>query len=340
MYERYSRQILFDGIGSSGQEQLRESRVTIIGCGALGSAQAEMLARAGVGYLRIVDRDFVEVSNLQRQTMFTEHDASERIPKAAAAVKRIKEINSDIKAEAEILDVNRSNIERLIIDADLVLDGTDNFSTRYLINEACIKHKKNWIYGAAVGSYGLTMVIRPYTTPCLRCIFDEPPPPASSPTCDTAGVIMPIIYVVAALQISEALKLLTGQLDNLHQSLMQFDLWRNEWRRVGTGRRSADCQTCGLNRFDLLDADVESESVAVLCGRNAVQISPSILTTINLIELAERLRKFGEVKVNQYLLKFNIEDYELTIFKDARLIVRGTDDETKARSLYAKYVGI
>src|SRR3979409_625083 len=228
MNERYSRQILFKGIGKEGQRRLHQSRALIVGCGALGSAHAESLARAGVGKLRIADRDFVEASNLQRQTMFTERDAAERMPKAVAAANHIGEINGEIAVEPEITDVNHSNIESLIKDCDVVLDGTDNFATRYLINDACVKHEINWIYGAAVGSYGVTMTIQPNDSPCLRCVFPEAPAVASAPTCDTAGVIMPIINVVAAVQVSEALKLLTGQLDQLHNSLMQLAVDSNE----------------------------------------------------------------------------------------------------------------
>ena len=242
--ERYSRQILFSGIGQEGQRRLAQSRALIVGCGALGSAHAESLARAGVGRVRIVDRDFVEASNLQRQTRFTERDAAERMPKAIAAANHIREISRDVEVEPEIADVNYSNIERLISDCDVVLDGTDNFATRYLINDACVKHQTNWIYGAAVGSYGVTMTIRPNDSPCLRCIFPEAPAAASAPTCDTAGVIMPIINIVAAVQVSEALKLLTGQEKDLHNSLMQFDVWRNEWRRISIGDPVADCPTC------------------------------------------------------------------------------------------------
>src|SRR5712692_7188218 len=253
--DRYSRQILFDGIGKEGQNCLLNSRALIIGCGALGSAQAESLARAGVGRVRIADRDFVEFSNLQRQTMFTESDAQERLPKAIACANHIREINSEIEVEPEIVDVNYSNIERLIQGCDVVLDGTDNFATRYLINDACVKHNVNWIYGAAVGSYGVTMTIRPNETPCLRCVFPEAPPAASAPTCDTAGVIMPIISIVAAVQVSEALKLLTGCSKSLHSSLLQFDVWRNEWRRISIGERSPDCSTCAARRFETLEAD-------------------------------------------------------------------------------------
>src|ERR1043165_4970167 len=238
--DRYSRQILFSGIGREGQSRLAGARILIIGCGALGTAQAESLARAGAGTLRIVDRDFIEFSNLQRQTMFTESDALERLPKVIAAANHLREINSDIVVEPEIADVNYSNVERLIHNCDLVIDGTDNFATRYLINDACVKHRVNWIYGAAVGSYGVTMTIRPGQTPCLRCLFPEAPPAASAPTCDTAGVIMPIINIVASVQVAEAFKLLTGQLEALHRSLMQFDVWRNEWRRIVVGNPNPD----------------------------------------------------------------------------------------------------
>src|SRR6266704_511686 len=255
MNERYSRQILFSGIGIEGQRRLRDARVLIIGCGALGSAQAESLARAGVGQLRIADRDFVETSNLQRQTMFTEDDAAERLPKAIACANHIGKINSEITVEPEVSDVNHSNIERLIAECDVVLDGTDNFATRYLINDACVKHNVSWIYGAAVGSYGVTMTIRPNESPCLRCVFPEAPAVASAPTCDTAGVIMPIINIVAAVQVSEALKLLTGQEKELHNSLMQFDVWRNEWRRISSGELVTDCPTCSQQEFATLDPD-------------------------------------------------------------------------------------
>lgn len=338
MNERYSRQILFSGIGEEGQRRLQQSRVLIVGCGALGSAQAESLARAGVGRIRIADRDFVEASNLQRQTMFTERDASERIPKAVAAARHVGEINQEVAVESEIVDVNHSNIERLINDCDVVLDGTDNFATRYLINDACVKHDVNWIYGAAVGSYGVTMTIQPHQTPCLRCVFEEAPPAASAPTCDTAGVIMPIISIVASVQVAETLKLLTGQDERLHGALMQFDVWQNEWRKINPGSPSPDCPTCGLANFATLDA-AAGDFAAVLCGRNAVQISPAESTQIDFEQLAERLRVTGEVKFNEYLLRFRTGDFEVTVFQDARSIIRGTSEIKTARSLYAKYIG-
>ncbi len=336
--ERYSRQILFSGIGAAGQERLRNARALIVGCGALGSSHAEALSRAGVGRLRIADRDFVEASNLQRQTMFTESDAAERLPKAIAAANHIAAVNSDIVVEPEVVDVNHSNIESLIDDCDVVLDGTDNFATRYLLNDACVKHEVNWIYGAAVGSYGVTMTVRPHQTPCLRCVFEEAPPAASAPTCDTAGVIMPIISVVAAVQITEALKLLTGQVEELHQSLMQFDVWRNEWRKINPGAPQADCPTCALGRFETLKATA-GEFAAVLCGRNAVQISPANAGKVDFAGLSERLKPNGQVKFNDYLLRFSSGEFEMTVFRDARAIIRGTDEITTARSLYAKYIG-
>jgi molybdopterin-synthase adenylyltransferase len=335
--DRYSRQILFNGIGEEGQRRLTTARVLIVGCGALGSAHAESLARAGVGQLRIVDRDFVEPSNLQRQTMFTESDAEKRLPKAIAAANHLRQVNSEIEIDPHVTDLNYSNIEQLIVACDVVIDGTDNFSTRYLINDACVKHNITWIYGAAVGSYGVTMTIRPHQTACLRCVFEEAPPAASAPTCDTSGVIMPIINIVSAVQVTETLKLLTGRIEDLHGSLMQFDVWRNEWRRIGTGAPRPECLTCGLARYETLSR--AAEGAAVLCGRDAIQISPAQPTRINFPSLAERLRRLGEVKFNEYLLRFKTGKFELTVFQDARSIIRGTDEIATARSLYAKYIG-
>ena len=339
MNERYSRQILFQPIGANGQEKLLNSRVLLVGCGALGAAHAEMLARAGVGKLRIVDRDYVEYTNLQRQTLFSEADAKERLPKAIAAKNRIAQINSETRVEAIVADVNHSNVENLIKDCDLVLDGTDNFQIRYLINDACVKLEKTWIYGAAVSSYGTTMTVFPSETPCLRCIFEEMPSAGSAPTCDTAGVIMPIIASVSAIQVSEALKILTGNIDRLHKSLIQIDVWQNDWRKIKLGKPNADCECCGKRNFEFLEAD-SIEFSAVLCGRNAVQIAPPRAAQINLQNLAEKLKNLGETKLNEYLLRFNIDEYELTVFRDGRAIIRGTDDVSAARSIYAKFVGV
>lgn len=339
MNERYSRQILFQPIGKDGQEKLAKSRVLLVGCGALGASHAEILARAGVGFLRIVDRDFVEFTNLQRQTLFSESDAKERLPKAVAAKDRLAKINSEIEVEAIVADINYSNIEDFIKDCDLVLDGTDNFQTRYTVNDACVKLKKSWIYGAAVSSYGVTMTIIPGETPCLRCIFEEMPDAGSSPTCDTAGVIQPIIASVSAIQTTEALKILTGKTEDLHRSLIQIDVWQNDWRKIKLGAPNADCETCGKKNFEFLDAE-SVEFSAVLCGRNAVQISPPKPTDLDLPALAEKLKNLGEVKQNEYLVRLTIDENELTIFRDARAIIRGTDDVSTARSLYAKFVGV
>ena len=338
MDTRYSRQILFPPISKVGQEKLLKSRVLLVGCGALGAAHAEVLARAGVGFLRIVDRDFVEFTNLQRQTLYSESDAKERLPKAIAAKNRLAQINSEIEIEAIVEDVNHSNIESFIKDVDLILDGTDNFQIRYLLNDACVKLNKTWIYGAAVSSYGTTMTIIPNETPCLRCIFEEMPSAGSSPTCDADGVISPIIACISAIQTTEALKILTGNFDDLHKSLIQIDVWQNDWRKIKLGKPNEDCECCAKRNFEFLDAEV-SEFSAVLCGRNAVQIAPKP-TEIDLENLAEKLKSHGEIKLNEYLLRLTIEDYELTVFRDARAIIRGTDDISVARSIYAKYVGV
>ncbi len=339
MNTRYSRQILFNPIGKVGQEKLLNSRILLVGCGALGASHAEMLARAGVGKLRIVDRDFVEFTNLQRQTLYRESDAVERLPKAIAAKNRIAEINSEIEVEPIVADVNQNNIESLIENCDLILDGTDNFSVRYLLNEACVKHSKTWIYGAAVSSYGTTMTIRPNETPCLRCIFEEMPSAGSAPTCDTAGVIMPIISTISAVQVTEALKILTGNFDNLHKSLIQVDVWQNDWRKIKLSAPNEDCETCGKRNFELLEGDSQ-EFFTTLCGRNAVQISAPKQTKIDLIALADKLKNIAQVKQNEYLVRFAVDNFEVTVFQDARAIIKGTDDLTVARSVYAKYVGV
>lgn len=338
MNERYSRQILFREIGREGQEKLLASRVLIVGCGALGASHAEMLSRAGVGKLRIVDRDFVEFTNLQRQTLFKEEDAEQRLPKAAAAKKRIAEINSEVDVEEVVADVNNSNIESLIEDVDLVIDGTDNFLVRYLVNDACVKNGKTWVYGAAVSSYGTTMTVIPGETPCLRCIFEDMPDAGSSPTCDTAGVIMPIIASVSAVQVTEAIKLLVGDNASLHRSLMQIDIWSNDWHRIKLAGPNADCVCCGQHKYEFLDAETKEFS-AVLCGRNAVQIAPPRPTELDLGQFAERLTANMPVKHNEYLVRFEIDGQEVTVFRDARAIIKGTDDPAVARSIYARYVG-
>ena len=337
---RYSRQILFEGIGDEGQRRLGESKVVIIGCGALGAIQAETLARAGVGHLVLVDRDFVEESNLQRQIMFDENDALARLPKAVAAAARIARVNSDITVEPIVTDVNFENIEEIIAGARVVLDGTDNFETRFLINDACIKSKISWVYGAAVGSYGLTMTVRPGETPCIRCVLEAMPEPGAGPTCDTAGVIMPIVTTIASIQATEALKLLTGHPEKLHHSLIQFDLWDFKFSKVDLTQSSPreDCPACGERNFEFLRG-FGRQVATTLCGRNSVQIARRGRGEIDFAALAERLQSAGEVTFNDFLLRFKIDDYDITVFRDARSIIRGTTDPAVARGLYAKYIG-
>ncbi|MBA3770403.1 MAG: ThiF family adenylyltransferase [Blastocatellia bacterium] len=338
MDDRYSRQILFSPVGTKGQEKLLSSRVLIAGCGALGSSHSEMLARAGVGKLRIVDRDFVEFSNLQRQTLFSESDAENRLPKAVAAKNRIAEVNPSINVEASVADINASNIESFVKDCDVVIDGSDNFQLRYLVNDACVKHSIPWVYGAAVSSYGSTMTIIPNETPCLRCVFEEMPDAGSSPTCDTAGVIMPIISTISAIQVSEAIKLLVDDKGSRHQTLMQIDVWTNERHAIKLGEPNPDCPACAQNTFEFLDV-ANGASSAVLCGRDAVQISPSRPTEIDLALLAARIQSAGEVKHNEYLVRFFSGENEVTVFRDGRAIIKGTDDISVGRSIYARFVG-
>lgn len=338
--DRYSRQILFEGVGEEGQARLAQSKVVIIGCGALGSIQAETLARAGAGQLILVDRDFVEESNLQRQIMFEESDALNRLPKAVAAASRVNRVNSRIKVEPVVTDVNYENIEEIIAGASIVMDGTDNFETRFLINDACVKSQTPWVYGAAVGSYGLTMTIGPGGSPCLRCVLEATPEPGSGPTCDTAGVIMPIVMTIASIQAAEALKLLTGRTDKLHRSLITFDVWNFQFNRLDLSKfeSSDECPACSLGEFDFLRG-AGRQVTTTLCGRNAVQIARSGRGAIDFTALADRLKSAGEVAFNDFLLRFRVDGYDITVFRDARSIIRGTTDPAVARGLYARYIG-
>jgi adenylyltransferase/sulfurtransferase len=339
--ERYSRQILFNGIGEAGQARLAGSCAVMIGCGALGAMQAETLARAGIGKLILVDRDFVEESNLQRQIMFEESDARKHLPKAVAARRRIARVNSAIQVEAMVTDVNFKNIEEVIADADVVLDGTDNFETRFLINDACVKTDTPWIYGAAVGSYGLTMTVLPHETPCLRCVLEAMPGPGTGETCDTAGVLMPVISIIASIQASEAIKILTGQKEKLHGSLVRVDVWDFQMNKIGLANFAgqSDCPVCAQNEFDFLRGAGRQVAVS-LCGRNAVQIAQSGSSKIDFKSLAERLKPLGEVAFNDFLLRFRVEDYDITVFRDARSIIKGTNDINIARGVYARYIGV
>lgn len=337
--ERYSRQALFEGIGKAGQARLQQARAIIIGCGALGAIQAETLARAGVKSLVLVDRDFVEESNLQRQIMFEERDAELRLPKATAAAARVRRINSDVDVTEVVDDVNFENVEEIITGADVVLDGTDNFETRFLINDACIKLDVPWVYGAAVGSYGLTMTVIPGKTPCLRCVLEQMPEPGSGPTCDTVGVILPIVSIIGSIQAAEALKLLTGNSDKLHRSLIRIDVWNSRFNNTDLSKfDTSSCITCGKRVFEFLRG-AGRQVTTTLCGRNAVQIAKRGSAVLNFQELAERLKSVGEVTYNEFLLRFRIDNYDITVFRDARSIVRGTTDQSVARGLYSRYIG-
>ena len=331
--ERYSRQILFPGIGEAGQEALLASHAVIAGCGALGSFHAAALARAGVGRLTLIDRDYVEPSNLHRQWLYDEADSTEALPKAAAAVRHIALINSSVRAHAAVTDLTAANAAGLLGDADIILDGTDNFETRYLINDFAVSRGIPWIYGAAVAAYGLTMPVVPGKTPCLRCVYPDPPAGAQ-PTCETAGVLNVIVSAVASVQVADAIRILTGA--EMHPRITTFDLWGGNIRQIDAPQRDPECPACGRREFPFLEESTgRPES---LCGRNAVQIAP-VTRTLDLAALRVRLEPLGEVRANEFALRFRAAPYELTVFPDGRAIVKGTSDPALARSLYARYIG-
>jgi adenylyltransferase/sulfurtransferase len=336
--QRYTRQTLFAGLGRAGQERLIRSRVLIAGCGALGSVLANSLARAGVGYLRLVDRDFVEGNNLQRQVLYDEHDALEGLPKAIAAKQALGRINSLVTVDAHVADITSDSIEPLLDGIDVVLDGSDNFEVRYLLNDACVKAGIPWIYSGVIAAYGVTMTILPGETACLRCVFPDRPLPGTTPTCDTAGVLNGIVGVITGMASTEAIKLLAGS-DRLVRGLTWIDLWENTFERVELPRMP-DCPTCGLGHYEYLDAPLDESGVS-LCGRNAVQVRPpqGTAAALDLGALADRLRPAGEVASNEFLLRLRVDGYEVTVFPDARAIIKGTDDPAVARTIYARYVG-
>ncbi|MCX6605691.1 MAG: ThiF family adenylyltransferase [Acidobacteria bacterium] len=331
--DRYSRQILFSPIGEAGQERLLASRVAIVGCGALGSFHAAALARAGVGTLRLIDRDYVEPSNLQRQWLYDEADAAEALPKAAAAARAIARFNSSITVEPLVADLTPATADDLLADVDLILDGTDNFETRYLINDFALSHQVPWIYGAAVGSYGLTMPILPGQTCCLQCVYPAPPTGAQ-PTCETDGVLSSVTTAIGALQVGMAIKLLTGSTPAF--KITTLDVWNTALRQIDQPPPDPDCPACGRREFIYLDG--ERRAPISLCGRNAVQIHERN-RPLNLPELAARLERLGTVRQNDFALRFFLPPYELTIFADGRAIIKGTQDVGVARSLYARYIG-
>jgi len=334
MIDRYSRQIIFPGIGEEGQRKLSSSYVIIIGCGALGTIIATSLVRAGVGKVRIIDRDFIEYHNLQRQVLFDEDDIKNQLPKAIAAERHLKRVNSSVEIEGIVADVNSTNIERFVRDADIILDGLDNFETRLLINDVSLRHKIPWVYGGAISSCGMTMTIIPHETPCFRCFL-----PGSTgvmiQTCDTAGVISPAPFIIGSLQTTEAMKILVGS-EDINRGLITIDVWRGTFHHLKISPRR-DCPTC-QGKYEFLDGRFAGRTT-VLCGQNVVQVLNPGAERLSLGELAAHLKPVGEFSYNEFMLRFTVDTHEMVIFPDGRAIIKNTTDESLARGLYAKYIG-
>ncbi|KXZ13539.1 thiamine biosynthesis protein MoeB [Bacillus nakamurai] len=336
MTDRYSRQELFQPIGPGGQQKLKASHAVIIGAGALGTAGAEMLVRAGVGKVTIADRDYVEWSNLQRQQLYTEDDVRQEMPKAAAAEKRLRSINSDVDVKGFVMDVTAENVSGLISDASIIVDATDNFETRLIVNDAAVQKGIPFLYGACVGSYGLSFTVIPDVTPCLHCLLETLP--LGGLTCDTAGIISPAVLQVAVYQAADALKLLTGE--PIEHVLRSFDLWKNERSEVNIAKlKSAECPSCGTNEFPFLSFENQTKA-AVLCGRNTVQIRTEMAEQIELKTLAGRLRQAGlDVSANPYLISCRSDSLKMVLFRDGRALIHGTSDISRAKSFYHKWIG-
>ena len=337
---RYDRQARFAPLGQAGQEQLAKSRALVCGCGALGSVIAETLVRAGVGLVRIVDRDFLELNNLQRQVLYDEADVAEGLPKAIAAANKLRRINSEIAIEPVVADVTHHNIAALAADVDTIVDGTDNFATRFLVNDFAVKHRIPWIYGGCIGAEGQSMTILPGETPCLACFMADAPPPGTTPTCDTAGVLAPIVNVIASIEACEALKILGGHRQAVSRKLAIIDLWDNHVRHVDLSRLrdGGDCRACKLGEFAWLSGQ-RADATAALCGRNAVQLSPPPGDKLSLEDLATRLAGVGQIQKNAFLLRLTVDGYVLTVFPDGRTIIGGTNDIATARTVHARYIG-
>lgn len=346
---RYARQIIFREIGADGQQRLADATAVIIGCGATGSALANLVVRAGVGRVRIVDRDFIELNNLQRQLLFDEEDIAANLPKAEAAARKLRHINSAVAVEATVADVNAGNILDLLAGATVVLDGTDNFTTRFLINDACLELALPWVYSGVIASYGMTATFIPdgaanklpgarSVTGCLRCLLGDIPAPGTTATCDTAGVIGPAVTLISSLAAAECLKLIVGR-GKLNPGLIHMDLWEHEYAQFGGLNRRPDCPACGLRRFDFLTAQMGA-TTASLCGRDAVQVAISGGGQLDLARLEQQMAPVArKLTRNDYLLRAQIDDYEFTVFPDNRAIIKGTEDEDLAKTLYAKYIG-
>ncbi len=339
--ERYSRQILLQHIGVERQKELMKSRAVVVGCGALGSVSTSYLTRAGIGHLTVIDRDFIEEDNLQRQILFDENDIKQNLPKAVAAQRKLQNINSKIKIEGIVADINYANIEDLTRGANIILDGTDNFETRFLINDNCVKNNIPWIYGACIGSKGLTMNIIPSKTPCLRCVFENLPQMGTFPTCDTAGVIGPIAGVIASIQATEAIKILTKDYASANKTLLEIDVWDTRFKQLNIAnlKSSGDCPTCKSHNYEFLNAK-DGVITTLLCGKNAVPVMYRNVGSVDLGQLAQRLSPTVDVSYNDFMLKFKDKDFEFTVFPDGRAIISGTNDSIKAKSLYSKYLGM
>lgn len=343
---RYHKQMLFAGVGADGQQRLADASVLLVGCGALGCVLADAMVRAGVGHVRIVDRDFVELSNLQRQILFDEQDVADHLPKVIAAERRLKRVNSEVRTEAIVADVDHRNIQELARGVSLILDGTDNFEIRYLINDVSLETGIPWIFTGCTGSVGQVMPVFPHQSACLRCLMQTPPPPGATETCDTAGVLGPAVNVVASLQAAMAIRILVGQGDQVERKLSIVDVWTGSFRSVDVSRlrESANCPACQNGERLWLHGDQRSAST-VLCGRNAVQITPPEKLQLSLPELASRLESAGLVTSNPFLVRLTVSrssdenPVELTVFPDGRAIIRGTSDPSVARSLYSRYIG-
>jgi len=333
--DRYSRQVLFKEIGAEGQKRLTEARVVIVGCGATGSALASLLARSGVGTLRIIDRDYVEPSNLQRQSLFDENDARESLPKAIAAARSIARFNSQIEVDPQVADLIPATVDSLLGGFHLILDGTDNFETRYLINDYAVKNSVPWIYAAAVGGYSVTLSVLPGETPCLACIFPESPR-GTVETCETAGILNSAVNLVASLAATEALKFLVGARSKMRRSLLSWDVWSDEHAELTAVTPRDSCRVCGGREFIHLAGTARPH--ITMCGRNSVQIHERE-RPVDFAELSSRLQPHGNVRHNEFVLKFWREPYEMTLFPDGRAIIKGTTDPAVARSLYARFVG-
>ncbi|MCM3411929.1 thiazole biosynthesis adenylyltransferase ThiF [Metabacillus litoralis] len=337
--ERYSRQMLFTPIGEKGQDNIRKKHVLIVGAGALGTASAEMIARAGIGTLTIVDRDYVEWSNLQRQQLYIEDDAINRIPKAVAAKQHLEKINSEVEVLSYVEDVTSANIEEFAEGVDVIIDATDNFETRLLINDLSTKNNIPWIYGGCVGSYGLSFTIIPSETPCLHCLLKHIP--FDGMTCDTVGVISPIVSMVASHQTAEALKILVGDMENMRGKLVSFDLWKNQYSSINMDRLKNDaCPTCGRDPvFPYLTAEMETKA-AVLCGRDTVQIRPSSGKQFSFEQIAERIKPIADAFLeNPFLMSFTFGEHRIVLFKDGRALIHGTKDISEAKKIYHRYIG-